>query len=41
MITVKLLEKVGSFEPYVTVQKVMETLAPEELTSRIEMVVKP
>lgn len=29
MITVKLLERVGSFEPYVTVRKVIATLAPE------------
>ncbi len=29
MITVKLLEKVGSFEPYVTVRKVIDALAPE------------
>ncbi len=29
MITVKLLERVGSFEPYVTVQKVIDALAPE------------
>ena len=35
MITVKLLEKVGSFEPYVTVQKVMETLAPEALPTAL------
>ena len=29
MITIKLLERIGSFEPYVTVQKVIDTLAPE------------
>ena len=35
MITVKILERVGNFEPYVTVQKVMETLAPEALPTAL------
>ena len=35
MITVKLLEKVGSFEPYVTVRKVIDALAPEEAATAL------
>ena len=35
MITIKLLERIGSFEPYVTVQKVIETLAPEALPTAL------
>lgn len=35
MISVKLLEKVGSFEPYVTVRKVIDALAPEAAESAL------
>lgn len=35
MITVKLLERIGTFEPYVTVQKVIAALAPEALDTAL------
>ncbi|MBQ9263241.1 MAG: hypothetical protein IJ189_03410 [Clostridia bacterium] len=35
MITIKLLGKIGSFEPYVTVQKAIDTLAPEAASTAL------